>query len=90
MGASLDLRKLLVYPIPNRALFTIEVILRISTAIEMMLILTGAAIGLLFNPAVPLWAPLWLAVFVMFNLFFPLVFAIFWSGCWLASGFGKS
>ncbi len=70
MGASLDLRKLLVYPIPNRALFTIEVILRISTAIEMMLILTGAAIGLLFNPAVPLWAPLWLAVFVVFNLFF--------------------
>jgi ABC-2 type transport system permease protein len=69
MGASLDLRKLLVYPIPNRALFLIEVILRVSTAIEMMLILTGAAIGLFVNPAVPVWAPLWLAVFVAFNLF---------------------
>ena len=42
MGASLDLRKLLVYPIPKRALFAIEVILRISTGVEMLLILTGA------------------------------------------------
>src|SRR5580704_19067572 len=32
MGASLDLRKLLVYPIPKRGLFAIEVVLRISTA----------------------------------------------------------
>src|SRR5271156_6666018 len=31
MGASLDLRKLLVYPIPKRTLFVIEVILRVST-----------------------------------------------------------
>jgi ABC-2 type transport system permease protein len=69
MGASLDLRKLLVYPIPNRALFTIEVILRVSTAVEMMLILIGAAIGLLLNPAVPFWAPFTLALFVLFNLF---------------------
>ena len=69
MGASLDLRKLLVYPIPQRALFAIEVILRISTAVEMMLILTGAAIGLFWNRAVPLWAPFSLAVFVLFNLF---------------------
>jgi ABC-2 type transport system permease protein len=69
MGASLDLRKLLVYPIPHRALFTIEVILRISTAVEMMLILIGAAIGLLLNPAVPIWAPFTLALFVLFNLY---------------------
>src|ERR1700685_130482 len=69
MGASLDLRKLLVYPIPNRALFTIEVILRVSTGVEMLLILTGAAIGLLFNRNVPLWAPFSLALFVVFNLF---------------------
>jgi ABC-2 type transport system permease protein len=69
MGASLDLRKLLVYPVPNRALFTIEVILRVSTAVEMMLILIGAAIGLLLNPAVPVWAPFTLALFVLFNLY---------------------
>ena len=69
MGASLDLRKLLVYPIPKRALFTIEVILRVTTGVEMLLILTGAAIGLLLNPIVPLWAPFSLALFVLFNLF---------------------
>lgn len=69
MGASLDLRKLLVYPIPKRALFAIEVILRVSTGIEMMLILAGAAIGLLLNSAVPLWAPFSLVLFVVFNLF---------------------
>jgi ABC-2 type transport system permease protein len=69
MGASLDLRKLLVYPIPKRALFAVEVILRVSTGIEMLLLLIGAAIGLFWNPAVPLWAPFTLAVFVIFNLF---------------------
>ena len=69
MGASLDLRKLLVYPIPKRALFAIEVILRVSTGVEMMLILAGAAVGLLLNPNVPLWAPFTLALFVLFNLF---------------------
>ena len=69
MGASLDLRKLLVYPIPKRALFAIEVILRVSTGVEMLLLLAGAAIGLLLNPDVPLWAPFSLALFVIFNLF---------------------
>src|SRR5579862_6927458 len=69
MGASLDLRKLLVYPIPNRALFAIEVILRVSTGVEMLLILAGAFVGLLLNPKVPLWAPFSLGVFVVFNLF---------------------
>jgi ABC-2 type transport system permease protein len=69
MGASLDLRKLLVYPIPKRALFGVEVILRISTGIEMLLLLTGAGLGLLRNPDVPVWAPFTLLLFVLFNLF---------------------
>jgi ABC-2 type transport system permease protein len=69
MGASLDLRKLLVYPIPKRALFAIEVILRVSTGMEMLMVLAGAAVGLLFNPNVPVWAPFSLALFVVFNLF---------------------
>jgi ABC-2 type transport system permease protein len=69
MGASLDLRKLLVYPIPKRALFVIEVTLRVSTGVEMLLIIGGAAIGLLLNRNVPLWAPFSLAIFVLFNLF---------------------
>jgi ABC-2 type transport system permease protein len=69
MGASLDLRKLLVYPIPKRALFVIEVILRVSTGVEMLLILTGAAVGLFLNRNVPVGAPFSLALFVIFNLF---------------------
>lgn len=69
MGSSLDLKKLLVYPIPKRALFGIEVILRVTTGVEMMLILAGAGAGLLVNPAVPLWAPFSLLLFVFFNLF---------------------
>jgi ABC-2 type transport system permease protein len=69
MGASLDVRRLMVYPIPNRALFGVEVVLRITTGIEMLLLLTGAGIGLLFNRSVPIWAPFSLVVWVLFNLF---------------------
>jgi ABC-2 type transport system permease protein len=67
-GAALDMRKLLVYPIPNRELFTLEVLLRISTGIEMLLLVAGAGIGLLLNPRVPFWAPWTLVLFVAFNL----------------------
>jgi ABC-2 type transport system permease protein len=50
LGASLDLKKLLVYPVPHRKLFVIEVLLRVTTCAEMLLILAGTAIGLLRNP----------------------------------------
>ncbi len=49
-GASLDLRKLLGYPIPRSQLFVIEVLLRITTSAEMFLLLAGLAAGLLRNP----------------------------------------
>jgi len=49
-GASLDLRKLLAYPIPHGKLFLIEILLRITTCGEMVVILGGAVIGLLRNP----------------------------------------
>ena len=68
MGSSLDTKKLLVYPIPKRELFTLEVLLRMSTAIEMLVLLLGAGIGLLLNPDIPFWAPLALFFFVAFNL----------------------
>jgi ABC-2 type transport system permease protein len=68
MGSSLDVRKLLVYPIPRSHLFRLEVVLRISTSIEMLLLLTGVGIGLLLNPQAPLWAPLALLPFVAMNL----------------------
>ena len=49
-GASLDLAKLLVYPIPIEKLFLAEILLRITACPEMILVLGGAAIGLLRNP----------------------------------------
>jgi ABC-2 type transport system permease protein len=73
MGASLDLKKLLVYPIPTRSLFWIEVMLRVSTGLEMLLLLAGGIVGLIRNPAFGGWvrtprivSPLLL--FVLFNL----------------------
>jgi ABC-2 type transport system permease protein len=69
MGSSLDTKKLLVYPIPTGQLFTLEVVLRISTGVEMLLLVTGAGIGLLLNPRIPFWAPPVLLVFVLLNLF---------------------
>ena len=67
-GASLEMRKLLVYPIPHRQLFTLEVLLRVSTGFEMLLLLAGAGTGLLLNPRIPAWGPAALIVFAVFNL----------------------
>ena len=69
LGSSLDIKKLLVYPIPTGQLFSLEVLLRISTGVEMLLLMTGAGLGLLLNRAIPFWAPFTLLVFVIFNLF---------------------
>ena len=71
-GWSLHLKKLQIYPVSTGALFTIEVILRITTAFEMLLVLTGASIGLMRNQGVPPFAPLCLFLFVPFNLLFAL------------------
>ena len=73
LGASLDLKKLLAYPIPSSNLFWVEVMLRVTTGLEMLLILGGAAIGLIRNPVFGGWAraPRILApllAFVVFNL----------------------
>jgi len=67
-GLSLDLKRLLVYPIPERRMFGIEVLLRASTGIEVLILLTGAAIGLWRNPIVPWWGPLFFVPFTAFNL----------------------
>jgi ABC-2 type transport system permease protein len=49
-GASLDLRKLLAYPIPHGKMFTVEILLRITSCAEMPILIAGAAVGLLRNP----------------------------------------
>jgi ABC-2 type transport system permease protein len=49
LGASLDLKKLIVYPIPRERLFAVEILLRVTTCAEMLLVLAGVLSGLLRN-----------------------------------------
>ena len=67
-GASLDLRKLQAYPIPVTQLFALETMLRVTASIEVMLVLTGAGIGILRNPTLHPWNVLALLLFAGFNL----------------------
>ena len=67
-GASLDLKKLIAYPIPPGQLFFIEVLLRITTSLEMVFVSAGIAAGLFLHPGVPLAAPAILLPFIALNL----------------------
>jgi len=67
-GASLDLRKLQAYPIPVSQLFWLEAMLRVTVAVEVVLVLTGAGIGILRNPGLRSWNALGLVPFAAFNL----------------------
>jgi ABC-2 type transport system permease protein len=70
LGASIQLRKLLIYPIPERELFLVELLLRVTAGVELLLVITGLTAGLLRNPAVRHWAPVpALLLFAAFNLF---------------------
>ncbi len=71
-GWSLQLNKLQIYPVDSSALFGIEVLLRFTTAPEMLLVLAGAFVGLLRHPAIPLLAPFFLLLFIPLNLFLSL------------------
>ncbi len=55
LGASLDLKKLIVYPIPRERLFAVEILLRVTTCAEMMLVMAGILSGLLRNPVTGGW-----------------------------------
>jgi ABC-2 type transport system permease protein len=73
LGAALDLKKLIVYPIPRERLFTVEILLRITTCFEMLIASTGILVGLLRNPVVGGWsnAPrivCAMLLFIAFNL----------------------
>ncbi len=50
-GASLDLQKLIVYPINLDRLFIVEVLLRALTVGEMLLVLAGIGLGIVNNPS---------------------------------------
>ncbi len=68
-GASLELKKLLVYPIPPGQLFGVDVALRVTSSLEMLLLAAGLTVGLLLNSAVPLKvAPAVIVLLVLFNL----------------------
>jgi ABC-2 type transport system permease protein len=67
-GASLDMKRLVAYPVTHGQLFLLEVLLRFTTGVEMVIVLTGATVGLLLNPASPKWAPLGFLPFVAMNL----------------------
>ncbi|HEY3741471.1 MAG TPA: hypothetical protein VGL53_16580 [Bryobacteraceae bacterium] len=69
-GVSLDIKKLIVYPVPHAELFLLDLILRVSTGVEVLIMLTGASIGILFNPRLHWWAPLAFIPYVLLNLAF--------------------
>ncbi len=71
-GWSLQLNKLRVFPVRDSALFSIEVLLRLTSAPEMLIVLAGALIGLCRHPAVALFTPLFLVLYIPFNLFLQL------------------
>jgi ABC-2 type transport system permease protein len=71
-GWSLELNKILVYPIRRRTLFAMEVLLRLTTAPEMILVLIGLAIGLLRRHDLPALPILLLALYLPLNLFLSL------------------
>jgi ABC-2 type transport system permease protein len=70
MGSSLDLRKLLAYPIPHARLFHVEMLLRLASGAEMLLVVTATGAGLAVNPGTHGIAAILAALttLVLFNL----------------------
>jgi ABC-2 type transport system permease protein len=68
-GYSLDLRKVVVYPVPHRQLFQVDLLLRLLTSLEMLILTAGAVIGAALNPALPKWGVLAFPAFAAFNIF---------------------
>jgi ABC-2 type transport system permease protein len=70
MGSSLDLHKLLVYPIPHARLFLAELLLRLASGAEAVLVLAGGGAGLALNPEGHwgLGMAIALTMFVAFNI----------------------
>ena len=71
-GWSLQLNKLKVYPVSTAALFGIEVLLRITSSPEMILLVLGTVAGLLRHPGIPFWSACAPLLFIPLNLFLQL------------------
>ncbi|MCU1295101.1 MAG: hypothetical protein JWP08_3951 [Bryobacterales bacterium] len=67
-GWSLNLKKLQSFPVRTGTLFGIEVLLRVTTGFEMLLLVAGACIGLFLNPSASKPASILLLLIVPFNL----------------------
>jgi hypothetical protein len=68
VGGMLDFKKLLVYPIAERDLFRIEMLLRTAMFCEMPIVMLGLMVGILRNPALPKWCVFGPALFAVFNI----------------------
>ena len=69
MGSALDMRKLMVYPVPHARLFQVEVLLRLTTGIEMLMVLAGSVAGMFHRSAAMGWLALpAVLIYVVFNL----------------------
>ncbi len=68
-GAGLEWKRLLIYPVRANRLFLVELGVRLLGGFELVLVLAGAAAGLLRNPALPAKPVAPLAVFAVINLF---------------------
>jgi ABC-2 type transport system permease protein len=66
-GAGLDLKKLAVYPIRTPVLFAMDLGLRATQGVEVLLVLTGIVAGLWRNPTLPSWVGLAALPFAVFN-----------------------
>jgi ABC-2 type transport system permease protein len=72
-GSALDMRKLLVYPVPHDRLFLVEVLLRFTMGTEMVMVLVGGTVGLLSNRAAGAWSAApqiggAILVYILFNI----------------------
>jgi ABC-2 type transport system permease protein len=69
MGSALDMRKLMVYPVPHAKLFQVEVLLRLTTGVEMLMVLTASVAGMFHNPGASGWLTLpAVLLYIVFNL----------------------
>jgi len=73
MGSGLDIRKLLIYPAAHATLFEVELLLRLIAGLEMIMVLAGGGIGILFNRSAGGWPTLMrlaaaILLFIAFNL----------------------
>jgi ABC-2 type transport system permease protein len=69
MGSALDMRKLMVYPMPHSRLFQVEVMLRLTTGVEMLMVLVGSVAGMFHKAGVTGWLALpAVLLYIAFNL----------------------